>query len=672
MIDHDPTASLSRAYREMGPNQFLREVIQNAEEAGASQIRFIDVDGQLGCFDDGCGMSPNELLKLINGRNSSTKNREGVHANFGIGLKDSTLAGNHYGVVVVSRTEEYPQGAMIWMHIDSQGTAGAKLIVSDEIRTKLKTEYEHEAATEFLVDHRESFYAVDFGKVSEFFNTSSYTVDGIDWMSLLDCHRGNPYNTSIILMGMSPDHETSAEYLSFKDRTRRLNKLAYNYIGSRYYDFKLKVGTRSRSFKSNQSSLKDYLLDILVVDGFTIKVYLKEKYCQKTRANKNPLNSFFERFGFITALLYKNELYDVVSAYSHRQIIHQARQWGLHFPEVYNRVKIIVEPPHYDEDTGIGCFPSSTRAGLFYTDPRINYGPDKGVPLQEVKAAFIKNMPKEIRDLQAEAYEKQMEKSLDGSASAKYRKFFKVHKERPSLTQGDGSALVDLSKEGSLAELEELLGFRERKKVEPQPPNPVDDLQPNPNPNPNPKPKNNEAVEGGLFGEKRAKKKLKSELPSVIFVHPERNPDSQGLALLTSENGKLFPYAYTGASLAGSGNILYVNESSTMLDGYINAAEHSLRDKEPMSRQAILDEVVKPFIVEHLPASIEHARSNKELLQLGVDVTKPEHISLMLAGAWQQVSNSPTVYYKRYRTKIEALGDANEPNPTTNEPHSET
>ena len=142
MIDHDPTASLSRAYREMGPNQFLREVIQNAEEAGASQIRFIDVDGQLGCFDDGCGMSPDELLKLINGRNSSTKNREGVHANFGIGLKDSTLAGNHYGVVVVSRTEEHPQGSMIWMHIDSQGTAGAKLIVSDEIQAKLNTEYE--------------------------------------------------------------------------------------------------------------------------------------------------------------------------------------------------------------------------------------------------------------------------------------------------------------------------------------------------------------------------------------------------------------------------------------------------------------------------------------------------------------------------------------------------
>jgi hypothetical protein len=665
MIDHDPTASLSRAYREMGPNQFLREVIQNAEEAGASQIRFIDVDGQLGCFDDGCGMSPDELLKLINGRNSSTKNREGVHANFGIGLKDSTLAGNHYGVVVVSRTEEYPQGAMIWMHIDSQGTAGAKLIISDEIRTKLKTEYEPEAAANFLVAHRESFYAVDFGKVSEFFDTSSYTVDGIDWMSLLEnSHKNINFNTCIVLMGMTPDHETSSEYLRFSRRQgtplreERLNNLASNFIGSRYYALRLKVGSKQVLQKSNQAFLKDHLIDLMNFNDFTIKVFLTPNL--PSRIENVDKKTFFQRFGFISALLYKNELYDVVSPHSHRQIIHQARQWGLHFPEVYNRVKIIVEPPHYNEDTGIGCFPSSTRAGLFYADPRINYGPDKAVPLQEVKAAFIKNMPKEIRDLQAEAYEKQMEKSLDGSASAKYRKFFKVHKERPNLTKGDGSALVDLSKEGSLAELEELLGFRERKKVEPQPqpPNPVDD--PQPNPNPKPKPKDNEAIEGGLFGEKRAKKKLKSELPSVIFVHPERNPDSQGLALLTSENGKLFPYAYTGASLAGSGNILYVNESSTMLDGYINAAEHNLKDKEPMSRQAILDEIVKPFIVEHLPASIEHARSNKELLQLGVDVTKPEHISVMLAGAWQQVSSSPSVYYKRYRTKIEALGDGNE------------
>lgn len=674
MIDHDPTASLSRAYREMGPNQFLREVIQNAEEAGASQIRFIDIDGQLGCFDDGCGMSPDELLKLINGRNSSTKNREGVHANFGIGLKDSTLAGNHYGVVVVSRTEEYPQGAMIWMHIDSQGTAGAKLIISEEIQTKLNTEYETEAVAEFYMTHRESFYAVDFGKISEFFNTSSYTVDGVDWMSVLNkSHQFINFKTCIVLMGMTPDHETSSEYIKFSVRRggkpdEYLRGLAANFIGSRYYDFRLKVTSLSKALKNNQTFLKDHLIDVITFNDFIIKVFLTPDLPKRGR---NIEESFFSRWGFITALLYKNELYDVVSGYSHKQIIHQARQWGLHFPEVYNRVKIIVEPPHYDENTGIGCFPSSTRAGLFYTDPRINYGPDKAVPLQEVKAAFIKNMPKEIRELQAEAFEKQMEKSLDGSASAKYRKFFKVHKERPNLTQGDDSALVDLSKEGSLAELEELLGFREKRKVEPSS-NSDETSDKNSNSQSNPKPKDNEAIQGGLFGEKRAKKKLKSELPSVIFVHPERNPDSQGLALLTSENGKLFPYAYTGASLAGSGNILYVNESSTMLDGYINAAEYNLKDKEPMSRQTILDEMVKPFIVEHLPASIEHARSNKELLQLGVDVTKPEHISVMLAGAWQMMSSSPTVYYKRYRTKIEALGDDNEANTTADAPHSKT
>ena len=297
------------------------------------------------------------------------------------------------------------------------------------------------------------------------------------------------------------------------------------------------------------------------------------------------------------------------------------------------------------------------------------------MPLQEVKAAFIKNMPKEIRDLQAEAYAKQMEKSLDGSASEKYRKFFKVHKERPNLTKGDGCSLVDLSKEGSLSELGELLGFKERRKVNPSPsPTPDDDSTSDESSNSQSKqkPKSNEAGQDGLFGKgPKAKKKLKSELPSVIFVNPERNPDSQGLALLTAENGKLYPFAYTGASLAGSGNILYINETSTLLDGYVNAAEHHLRDKEPMSRQVILDEVIKPFLVEHLPASIEHARSNRELLQLGVSVTKPEHISVMLAGAWQMMSSSPTVYYKRYQKKLESLGDGIETTPTTDAPHSE-
>ena len=86
-----------------------------------------------------------------------------------------------------------------------------------------------------------------------------------------------------------------------------------------------------------------------------------------------------------------------------------------------------------------------------------------------------------------------------------------------------------------------------------------------------------------------------------------------------------------------------------------------------MSRQAILDEVVKPFIVEHLPASIEHARSNTELLKLGVDVTKPEHISVILAGTWQMTGSSPAIYYKRYMKKVESLGETNE---TTDEPHN--
>ncbi len=128
---------VERAHRESGEFQYLRELLMNALEAGASRIEFgpewnavaeHDVY-RLMVADNGCGMRPEELLRFLNTFGGGGKPIGEAHENYGVGAKTSLLPWNHQGVVVLSWTKDTPEGAMMWLARDPvSGQYGARKI----------------------------------------------------------------------------------------------------------------------------------------------------------------------------------------------------------------------------------------------------------------------------------------------------------------------------------------------------------------------------------------------------------------------------------------------------------------------------------------------------------------------------------------------------------------
>ncbi|WP_369022906.1 hypothetical protein [Nocardia cyriacigeorgica] len=129
---HVPTEAtthlIRQAYEAGGPYQWAREAWKNSEESGASIIHFgieeqaAELGGVLRrtIMDNGSGMKPDDLRTFLTTFGGGGK-PIGVDGNFGQGFKSSVLPWNPYGVVVISYTEDAPDGAMLWIHRDPNG-----------------------------------------------------------------------------------------------------------------------------------------------------------------------------------------------------------------------------------------------------------------------------------------------------------------------------------------------------------------------------------------------------------------------------------------------------------------------------------------------------------------------------------------------------------------------
>ena len=117
---------IDRVHRDSEPLQFLRELVTNSEEAGATRVK-VGVDHHTGntrgiwrlvVWDDGRGMTGGEMQEYLNFFGSGGKSIGGAHENFGIGSKTSILPRNRAGMVVCSWTSACPEGSMIKLKLD--------------------------------------------------------------------------------------------------------------------------------------------------------------------------------------------------------------------------------------------------------------------------------------------------------------------------------------------------------------------------------------------------------------------------------------------------------------------------------------------------------------------------------------------------------------------------
>lgn len=112
---------LERLSQDCDDLQFVRELTENARQAGASLIVW-DFDRalqeltgafKLCCIDNGCGMTPDEMRKYINQLSSST-HRQALDANYGVGAKVAAATRNPAGVIYQSWKEGHGAMVQLW------------------------------------------------------------------------------------------------------------------------------------------------------------------------------------------------------------------------------------------------------------------------------------------------------------------------------------------------------------------------------------------------------------------------------------------------------------------------------------------------------------------------------------------------------------------------------
>jgi hypothetical protein len=115
------TFLLDQMGRDAGPTRFVREYTRNSLDAGATQIAWdiIHFPGspamaqKLGIIDNGQGMTPEDMVQLLNKLSSSGKTQSKT-GNFGVGGKISALLRNPHGIVYMSWKDGKGSMIRIW------------------------------------------------------------------------------------------------------------------------------------------------------------------------------------------------------------------------------------------------------------------------------------------------------------------------------------------------------------------------------------------------------------------------------------------------------------------------------------------------------------------------------------------------------------------------------
>lgn len=619
MVDRNPVKSLERAYNEAGEFQIYREVYMNSLEAGASKAAISNFHDKLAWLDDGCGIDPGELDQLINGRNSSSKDTDGRHGNFGVGLKDAGLIPNSYGLIVVSKTEAHPKGGMIWLCIDPECGAGAKMLISDEMS--------------------EAGYTGDGDTVIDFESHDSFTIDGIDFMSVFSESRmfkEVTTGTAIILMGQDKADVTFPELSQVRQ-----------YLQSRIYKFDLSVyGFKNRDTVKLYSIERGHsrrIISSMLINGFTVETSLYPSDRSQNTTDSDPAS----RHSFVEATLYKDEMYGVSFTSSRASQMKRSRdtalKYGLIYPQVYSSLNIVIKPPIYDEDTGVGCFPDSSRSTLRWEDPD-SQDRQSGIPYEMIQEHYRENMPKQLRQMMNDIAKTET-RHEQKTQTSRLSKFFSNSKKSRLKLSGDGYTLITSSNGSEDAgELGPLFNPPKPKVKEPE----ENKAETKPR-----KPKAKRKTKPVEPGAKKKAKKKQGTIDPVVIFSDEDPTEAASAALLTASGGS-YPLAYEEHS-----NRLYVNsESPVITDELVPACLDFLRERKgsytiEMSLEQVFTYIVKPALREALPTCITHMRSQRYLHVESVHPRNPEHIAGFLSGLWQFERFYPK-HYKQFKLRAQA------------------
>ena len=641
MTDNNPAAGLLRAYREMNPNQYVREIYQNSVEAGAGQVR-LTVDSQalerLGVergviIDNGPGIDHRIIAEKLNKMNSSGRDTGGVHQNFGIGLKISALPRNQYGLVVICKTEEKPKGFMIWLHFD-EGVVGLRHLVSHENLQDLKDGKVGEPTYDPVVD---------FEEVEKYY--ASYTIDNIDYMSWWD--RQSKFKskyttgTAIIFLG-NDSKEHTAHSLLYEGR---------GFLASRYlkYPAGVFVGARSISamtgwVDNHQNNAIDILkesgkeLETVMYKGWTVRTFIKDKSKDLLKNQQNRTSLIVKNF--VEAIVYKNEMYgDFVKVHPSR-LKAKRDSWGIWYKRAGDLVTLLVSPPEYDIKTNQGVYPDQSRTNLLWKEDK-DSSPTVNLPLNEVKEYYRANMPKELKDILMDLSNDELINFKKSKSADLMKKWMYIPRDQKTLGKGDKALIAHLDGDLFGGNPHEIMGAERN-------PGGVT-VTPNGEKKGPKKAKTSEELEreANRRKAKEKRRRLMNEPPEVQFVK-QSHAESEDRFLITLDNGnKSWEAAYYQPFMGeNQGNTLYLNRDHPLFITYVNTVMDWVKTNGViMTRESAQLNIVEYFFAEQAPCSIQHLKSFVDKQDLRI-MLSPSRLTQSLTGFHVQLLSSISKLYK--------------------------
>jgi hypothetical protein len=340
--DKGITRWIDKEYSELAADHYARELIVNARDAGATEVR---IDGYhhvqkdivgIRFSDNGSGMTAEQL---VDHARTLLKSGNGRDNNFGIGGRLATLPANNVGVCWASRARD-EDGLLVENMIVLNKSGGYYGIVNDT--------NEH-------------------GELVSVFPPAPGMLDRI----------GSDTGTAVILLGNGQREVFSSQVA---------NRLRIN-LGRRFYRFGLSVllaRTGVDGFRFD--NLSDYSTQLNSAAESTGTVILDEHgttatwWVMELAANRPNLANL--RTISSLSALHEGELFDFVDAQSHTK---RWGEFGLGSARVRTRVAIVITPG----------FP------VEQTHNRARITPD--IPWDTLSDAFFEKMPQEIEQLRQQS-----------------------------------------------------------------------------------------------------------------------------------------------------------------------------------------------------------------------------------------------------------------------------
>ena len=438
--DRNPTENLRRFSRAMHPMQFVREIYQNALDAGATKLRaYLEPQyltqgaKKLAFADDGPGMTAHEMANYLGQYNSSSKSTGGVHDNFGIGVKATTLINNPYGVVFLSWSEESLEGNMMWFTYDEElsevSVKPAEVVYVDE-----DGEEDVECIDIQVPGWSTSVNVVNLSKLAKTFPNG---WEGIKWWECKEAAKIKTTGTIVMLLGESAEadslpaswsQDALAYYMSW--RYEKLDLFCSDFTQSQI-NKKLSGSVRSFGLLEAVERYVSYQDELCTPNGTKLDVYYVDVPKVKNTLKTKKHYSAKTHRGF-SAIAYKGELY-----HSTGDKIN-ARSWGITADDVIEKVIIIVRPPilgvQADGSTR-GVYPNDLRDRLLWQDSS-SESEDKDFDLDSIKRWFVENQPKRLVDMIEKANAEDSSISRSQRARRELLKYADIFKHR-SAKKGD-------------------------------------------------------------------------------------------------------------------------------------------------------------------------------------------------------------------------------------------